>query len=95
MNYMERLQKVIANAGICSRRKAEELITNGQVKVNESQHTIQIGTTIYDLYVNGEELHYLFLAPFVLFGDAVIAHIGVGGNKFVVRLATEKIFNIS
>ena len=31
---MERLQKVIAKAGICSRRKAEELIKNGQVKVN-------------------------------------------------------------
>lgn len=31
---MERLQKVIANLGYCSRRKAEELIINGKVKVN-------------------------------------------------------------
>ena len=31
---MERLQKVIANSGITSRRKAEELIQNGNVKVN-------------------------------------------------------------
>lgn len=31
---MERLQKVIANLGYCSRRKAEELIKNGQVLVN-------------------------------------------------------------
>lgn len=31
---MERLQKVIANSGYCSRRKAEELIENGKVKVN-------------------------------------------------------------
>ncbi|MDQ7982759.1 MAG: pseudouridine synthase [Spiroplasma sp.] len=31
----ERLQKVIANAGFCSRRKAELLITAGQVKVND------------------------------------------------------------
>ena len=31
---MERLQKVIASAGVCSRRKAEELIVNGKVKVN-------------------------------------------------------------
>ena len=30
---MERLQKVIAQAGICSRRKAEELILDGKVKV--------------------------------------------------------------
>lgn len=31
---MERLQKVIAQAGIASRRKAEELIAKGRVKVN-------------------------------------------------------------
>jgi 23S rRNA pseudouridine2605 synthase len=31
---MERLQKVIANAGYCSRRKAEELIAAGRVTVN-------------------------------------------------------------
>ena len=31
---MERLQKVIANSGYCSRRKAEELILKGQVEVN-------------------------------------------------------------
>jgi len=31
---MERLQKVIASAGIASRRKAEELIKEGRVKVN-------------------------------------------------------------
>ena len=31
---MERLQKIIANSGFCSRRKAEELIENGEVKVN-------------------------------------------------------------
>lgn len=31
---MERLQKVIAHAGIASRRKAEQLITEGRVKVN-------------------------------------------------------------
>ena len=31
---MERLQKVIANSGYCSRRKAEHLISAGKVKVN-------------------------------------------------------------
>ena len=31
---MERLQKVIANSGLASRRKAEELISQGKVKVN-------------------------------------------------------------
>lgn len=31
---MERLQKVMANAGVASRRKSEELIVDGHVKVN-------------------------------------------------------------
>jgi 23S rRNA pseudouridine2605 synthase len=31
---MERLQKIIQKAGVASRRKAEELITSGRVKVN-------------------------------------------------------------
>ncbi|MDD2518542.1 MAG: pseudouridine synthase [Bacilli bacterium] len=31
---MERIQKVIANYGYCSRRKAEELLLKGQVRVN-------------------------------------------------------------
>ena len=33
---MERLQKVIANYGYTSRRKAEELILKGKVRVNGS-----------------------------------------------------------
>jgi 23S rRNA pseudouridine2605 synthase len=36
---MERLQKLIAQAGVCSRRKAEELITAGRVTVNGSAVT--------------------------------------------------------
>ncbi|MBQ1307793.1 MAG: pseudouridine synthase, partial [Erysipelotrichaceae bacterium] len=31
---MERLQKIIAGSGICSRRRAEELILEGKVAVN-------------------------------------------------------------
>jgi 23S rRNA pseudouridine2605 synthase len=30
-----RLNKYIANAGICSRRDADELIKSGQIKVND------------------------------------------------------------
>lgn len=42
---MERLQKVIANLGYCSRRKAEELITKGEVYVNGNQVT-ELGTKV-------------------------------------------------
>jgi 23S rRNA pseudouridine2605 synthase len=42
---MERLQKVIAQAGIASRRKAEELIQQGRVKVNGKVVT-ELGTKV-------------------------------------------------
>ena len=42
---MERLQKVIAQAGIASRRKAEELIKEGKVKVNGEVIT-ELGTKV-------------------------------------------------
>ena len=42
---MERLQKVIANSGVTSRRKAEELILNGKVKVN-GRVVITLGTQV-------------------------------------------------
>lgn len=42
---MERLQKVIAQSGITSRRKAEELIREGKVKVNGNVVT-ELGTKV-------------------------------------------------
>ena len=66
---MERLQKVIAQAGICSRRKAEELIVKGLVsingkvvtelgvKVSEKDKIVVDGKPIY----NKEKLVYLVL----------------------------------
>lgn len=42
---MERLQKVIANSGYCSRRKAEELIKKGKVRVND-QIIKELGTKV-------------------------------------------------
>lgn len=42
---MERLQKVIAESGLTSRRKAEELITAGKVKVN-GQTVTELGTKV-------------------------------------------------
>ena len=33
-NKIIRLSKIISHAGICSRREAEKLIANGEVKVN-------------------------------------------------------------
>ena len=55
---MERLQKVIANAGVTSRRKAEELILDGKVKVNGKVVT-ELGVKVDDgdaIVVNGKPL---------------------------------------
>ena len=41
----ERLQKYLANCGICSRRKAEELIIEGKISVNGKVVT-EFGTKI-------------------------------------------------
>lgn len=64
---MERLQKVIAQAGICSRRKAEELIKDGKVKVNNEVATlgIQVGSsdtiTVCGKLIRKEEKVYFLL----------------------------------
>ena len=67
----ERLQKVIAQAGVASRRKAEKMITAGQVTVNGKRIT-ELGTKVEPsdkIEVNGvpiekETLHtYLFYKP--------------------------------
>lgn len=65
---MERLQKVIANSGYCSRRKAEELITKGKVIVNDEIVT-ELGVKVSskdDILVEGnaiqkEQKEYILL----------------------------------
>ena len=68
---MERLQKVIAQAGICSRRKAEELILDGKVKVNGKVCDV-LGTKVSNqdsIEVNGnmiskeEKVYYIMNKP--------------------------------
>ena len=56
---MERLQKVIANSGLTSRRKAEELILQGKVTVNGKIIT-ELGTKVNpsdQIEVDGEIQH--------------------------------------
>lgn len=68
---MERLQKVIANSGYVSRRKAEELISCGKVKVNgETVYDMGVKVTSKDLievdgYIikNEEKVYYLLNKP--------------------------------
>ena len=58
---MERLQKIIARAGICSRRRAEELICQGHVAVNGQVVTelgIQVAPDAARITVHGKPLHF-------------------------------------
>jgi len=54
-----RLQKYIANTGYCSRRKAEELILKGKIKVNDEYISV-LGTKIDpetdEVYIDGKKL---------------------------------------
>lgn len=68
---MERLQKVIAASGFCSRRKAEELIKLGKVKVN-SKIVKELGTKVSpsdEIMIDGkiisseEKVYYLLNKP--------------------------------
>lgn len=53
-----RLQKIIAESGLCSRRKAEEYIKQGKVKVNGRVASIGDGATIKDVIsVDGERIY--------------------------------------
>ncbi len=65
---MERLQKVMAEAGIASRRKSEELITAGHVKVNGDLVTT-LGTKVTskdDVVVDGVPLNRAKLVYYLL-----------------------------
>lgn len=56
---MERLQKVIAQSGYCSRRKAEELIDKGKVRVNGEiirEQGVKVNTTDF-IEVEGNPLN--------------------------------------
>jgi 23S rRNA pseudouridine2605 synthase len=69
---MERIQKIIANRGYCSRRKAEELIKLGSVKVNgevirelgvkvSNKDKIEVNGIVLDNNLNYE--YYLLYKP--------------------------------
>ena len=98
---MERLQKVIANLGYTSRRKAEELIKSGKVKINgeivtelgtkvKTSDTIEVENTILDNNKNYE--YYLLNKPREVISSSKDEH----NRKTVVDLieTNERIYPI-
>ncbi|MGV8168569.1 MAG: pseudouridine synthase [Candidatus Nanoarchaeia archaeon] len=68
---LERVQKIMCNAGICSRRKAEELIAEGKVMVNSTKIKLGDKADIEKdrIMVNGKPIimekrkYYMFYKP--------------------------------
>ena len=98
---MERLQKVIANLVYTSRRKAEELIKSGKVKINgeivtelgtkvKTSDTIEVENTILDNNKNYE--YYLLNKPREVISSSKDEH----NRKTVVDLieTNERIYPI-
>ena len=88
LGYMEeRVQKIIANAGFCSRRKAEELIERGLVKVNGKVITIgsKADSSKDDIIVDGrrlkggEKVYFAFNKP----GDCLTTLDDPAGRKTI------------
>lgn len=98
---MERLQKVIAQSGIASRRKAEALIAAGRVKVNQ-QVVTEMGVKVEkqdEIEVDGvpitreQFVYYLFYKP----RGVISAVTDDKGRKVVVDYftdVTERIFPV-
>ncbi len=97
---MERLQKYLSNCGVASRRKSEELIKNGNVKVNDKV-IIELGFKVSDkdkVYVDNievkkqEKLYFLLYKP-----EKTICSVkDEKGRKTVIDLINtkEKIFPV-
>jgi 23S rRNA pseudouridine2605 synthase len=47
---LERVQKIISEAGVASRRKAEEFIKSGQVFINGKKAKGSARSNVYSLY---------------------------------------------
>ena len=69
-----RLQKFLANSGVCSRRKAEELITSGRVQVNGAV-TTELGTKVESdcdiVCLDGKKIEYVSDYEYVLLNKPV------------------------
>lgn len=79
---MERLQKIIANSGYCSRRKAEELIVNGDVFVN--------GVQVTELGSKASDKDDIVVKGTVLFKDDKVYYVLYKPEGYVSTTSDEK-----
>jgi 23S rRNA pseudouridine2605 synthase len=99
---MERLQKVLAEAGVASRRKCEELITAGRVKVNDEVITtlgVKVDASKDVIHVDGrairqeKKVYVLFNKP----KGVITSASDPGGRKIVtdfLKIIKERIYPV-
>lgn len=69
-----RLQKFLANSGICSRRKAEELILQGKIKVNGviiNELGIKIDSKNDEVYFENKKVKYVSEYKYILLNKPI------------------------
>jgi 23S rRNA pseudouridine2605 synthase/23S rRNA pseudouridine2604 synthase len=94
MSEQIRLQKFIANSGYCSRRKAEELILDNRVRVNEE--TASLGTKIDPekdmVYVNGQQISLEEKPVYIMLNKppGVVSSCSHKGKKTVIDIIDVK-----
>ncbi|MGE4520094.1 MAG: pseudouridine synthase [Desulfobacteraceae bacterium] len=94
MSEQIRLQKFIANSGYCSRRKAEELILDNKVRVNEE--TASLGTKIDPekdmVYVNGQQISLEEKPVYIMLNKppGVVSSCSHKGKKTVIDIIDVK-----
>lgn len=94
MSEQIRLQKFIANSGYCSRRKAEELILDNKVRVNNE--TASLGTKIDPekdmVYVNGQQISLEEKPVYIMLNKppGVVSSCSHKGKKTVIDIIDVK-----
>ena len=98
---MMRLQKFLSSAGVCSRRKGEEFIKNGRVRVN-GEVVVELGTKIDPgkdrVQVDGKPVEYKKAAVYIALNKPIdyVTSCSQSGDRIVLDLVDipERIYPI-
>jgi 23S rRNA pseudouridine2605 synthase len=87
----ERLQKIIANKGLCSRREAERWIEEGRVKVDGQPASLgqKVDIGVNDIVVNGKSINTLNPTKYVIAVNKPKGYICSNDDPHAERLVFE------
>jgi 23S rRNA pseudouridine2605 synthase len=87
----ERLQKIISNKGLCSRRDAEKWIEEGRVKVDGQLAVIgqKVDPELQDIVVNGKSINRLSPPKYVIAVNKPRGYVCSNEDSFAEKLVFE------